>query len=93
MDPDIINAHAYLYDIYTAREMYAEAVAEYFKNRRVEHDHAAYPGDLDDLRSTYAAAAFAVFGGGGPGCWKVETARMGTASPNTRHGLGNMTRP
>jgi len=61
MDPDFINAHAYLYDIYTAREMYAEAVAEYFKTEELSMTTPAYPGDLDDLRSTYAAGGIRAF--------------------------------
>jgi len=71
IDPDFINAHAYLYQAYTMKQMYDEAVEEYFKLQRLL---GGGPSDIaaaeDTLRKAYEADGIRGF-------WKGRLETMG----------------
>jgi tetratricopeptide (TPR) repeat protein len=51
IDPDFINAHFYLYDIYTQKEMYGEAIEEFF--RVAQRPGEISPQAMNALRNAY----------------------------------------
>jgi DNA-binding winged helix-turn-helix (wHTH) protein/tetratricopeptide (TPR) repeat protein len=55
IDPDFINAHTYLYQAYTQRGMYAEAVAEFLRLKTFGSAIAIVPSEEEMLRSAYAS--------------------------------------
>src|SRR5262249_6543721 len=55
VDPSFINAHLYLYQAYTQREMYAEAVEEFFNYQKLVGDSRYnYPANEEALRKAFS---------------------------------------
>jgi tetratricopeptide (TPR) repeat protein len=61
MDAGFINAHFYLYEIYTAKEMHAEAVAEFFKIEELKSDFTLPFADLEKLRKAFERGGIRAF--------------------------------
>jgi len=56
LDQNFINAHVYLYQAYSLKGMYDDAVAEYFKTQEIlNHDPVLYTQQEKSLRRAYAA--------------------------------------
>lgn len=53
MDANFYNAHLYLYEVYSAKEMYAEAVEEFFKIEQLKSDFVLPVSHLNKLREAY----------------------------------------
>jgi len=66
-DPSFLNAHVYLYDAYTAAEMYDEAVSEFFQIEGLKSDFTLPKDAADSLRQAYAS-------GGIRGFWRAQIA-------------------
>lgn len=60
MDDKFHNAHQYLYEIYNAKEMYAEAVETYFKLEEIAVTPSP-PEVLEELRQAYATGGIRAF--------------------------------
>lgn len=76
MDPKFLNAHSYLYEVYTAKEMYPEAVAEYFKTEDLNMTTLAYPSQLEKLRDAFATGGIRAF-------WRSRIETLRSPIPNS----------
>ncbi|MEQ1762085.1 MAG: winged helix-turn-helix domain-containing protein [Pyrinomonadaceae bacterium] len=54
IDPSFLNAHIYLYDIYTARGMHQDAVTKFFEIEKLKSDFSIPHKDLEKLREAYS---------------------------------------
>jgi DNA-binding winged helix-turn-helix (wHTH) protein/tetratricopeptide (TPR) repeat protein len=73
LDPDFINAHLYLYQIYAKKGMYSEAADEFFRYQELVGDKVySDPANEERLRKAYAA-------NGINGIWRssIELVRQG----------------
>jgi tetratricopeptide (TPR) repeat protein len=73
LDPDFINAHLYLYQIYAKKGMYSEAADEFFRYQKLVGDKVySDPANEERLRKAYAA-------NGINGIWRssIELVRQG----------------
>ncbi len=62
MNPDYSNAHLYLYQVYTQKGMYDEAVEEYFTYQKlIGNKWYSTPANEDMLRNAYANAGIRGF--------------------------------
>ena len=62
LDPNFVNGHIYLYQAYTLRQRYDEAVAEYFKVQEILNGNPSfYPQHEQALRTAYAAGGIREF--------------------------------
>jgi len=78
LDPNFVNGHIYLYQAYTLRQRYDEAVAEYFKVQEILNGNPSfYPQHEQALRTAYAA-------GGIRGFWR-EKLRIEDPFPKRAH--------
>jgi len=66
-DPSFLNAHVYLYDAYTAAEMYDEAVSEFFQIEDLKSDFTLPKDAADSLRQAYASGGIRRF-------WRAQIA-------------------
>jgi DNA-binding winged helix-turn-helix (wHTH) protein len=60
-DASFLNAHFYLYDAYTAAEMYDDAVSEFFRTEGLKSDFAIPKDDADKLRQAYSEGGIRKF--------------------------------
>lgn len=70
-DPRFLNAHLYLYDIYSAKGMHQEAVAKFFEIERLKSDFATPHEDLLKLQHAFADSGI-------EGFWKARIAYLET---------------
>ncbi|MBX7173584.1 MAG: winged helix-turn-helix domain-containing protein [Pyrinomonadaceae bacterium] len=61
MDANFLNAHLYLYDIYFAKGLYAEAVEKFFKIEQIKSDFTFPPAHLEKLRESYSKGGIREF--------------------------------
>ncbi|HVF48159.1 MAG TPA: winged helix-turn-helix domain-containing protein [Pyrinomonadaceae bacterium] len=61
MDPNFLNARLYLYEAYTAKGMYAEAVNEYLRADEVNMGTLALPAHIENLKTAFAAGGIRAF--------------------------------
>jgi tetratricopeptide (TPR) repeat protein len=61
LNPRFLNANLYLYDVYTAKGMYDEAVAQFFKIEAIAPNYAAFPRDVAELKDAYASGGIRAF--------------------------------
>ena len=64
-DPRFLNAHVYLYDIYTAKGRHQDAVSKFFEIEQLKSDFSIPHEDLEELRQAYS-------NGGVEGFWKAN---------------------
>ncbi|MEZ5424953.1 MAG: winged helix-turn-helix domain-containing protein [Pyrinomonadaceae bacterium] len=60
-DESFINARLYLYEIYSAKGMYDEAVGEFFKAEQMRSDYSLPPEVLEKLRNAYQTGGIRAF--------------------------------
>lgn len=61
MDANFLNAHIYLYEIYTAKEMYDEAVEKFFKIEQLKSDFSLPFAHLEKLRTAFKQGGIRAF--------------------------------
>ncbi|HRH41497.1 MAG TPA: winged helix-turn-helix domain-containing protein [Pyrinomonadaceae bacterium] len=61
MDANFLNAHIYLYEIYTAKEMYNEAVEKFFKIEQLKSDFSLPFAHLQKLRTAFKQGGIRAF--------------------------------
>lgn len=74
LDPHFFAAHLLLYDIYTAKGMYPEAVEEFFKTEQLAANHSTLPEHLEDLKSAFERGGIGEF-------WRVRIETLERQSP------------
>lgn len=60
-DANFLNAHVYLYEIYTAKEMYNEAIEKFFKIEQLKSDFALPFNHQEKLRTSYKHGGIRAF--------------------------------
>ncbi len=53
MDRGFLSTNLYLYEVYMAKGMYDEAVAQFFRNEELVAHYSTFPGELSRLRQAY----------------------------------------
>lgn len=61
LDPRFLNANLYLYDIYNAKGMHDEAVAQFFRIEELAPSYSAYPRDLAEVKDAYKTGGIRAF--------------------------------
>lgn len=61
MDANFLNAHLYLYEIYSAKGMYPEAFEKFFKIEQIKSDFTFPPAHLEKLRESYSKGGIREF--------------------------------
>lgn len=76
MDPRLFSARQLLYDIYTAKGMYREAVEEFFESERLAANHSSLPEHFAELRDAFERDGIRGF-------WRarIETIERGDPEP------------
>jgi DNA-binding winged helix-turn-helix (wHTH) protein/Tfp pilus assembly protein PilF len=80
MDANFLNAHAYLYDVYTAKGMYAEAVNEYLTVEELNMTTSAYPAQLEKLKKAFATGGIRAF-------WRARIEMLNTPKSPAAYGI------
>ncbi len=60
-DPNFLNAHVYLYDIYTAREMYPEAVNAFLRAEQLSSSSLNDTGQVEKLKAAFDSGGIRAF--------------------------------
>lgn len=75
LDPNFFAAHLLLYEIYTAKGMYAEAFAEFFRTEQLAANHSTLPEQLDELKSAFERGGIREF-------WRTQIKILNGPSPD-----------
>lgn len=81
IDPGLIAAHGHLYQIYTAKEMYPEAVEAFFRAERLNMTSQMYPSSMERLRKAYEARGIRGF-------WRERIAMLEASDTRDAYALG-----
>lgn len=68
-DPNFLNAHLYLYEVYTAKGLYDEAVSELFATENLKSDFVLPAEEVEKLRLAYGRGGINAF-------WKARIAYL-----------------
>jgi DNA-binding winged helix-turn-helix (wHTH) protein/tetratricopeptide (TPR) repeat protein len=80
IDPEFRSAYVHLYSIYTAKEMYPEAVDVFFKAEQLNMTTATPPAQLEELRKAFA-------NGGIRGFWHERVRMLSSGEPPAAYPL------
>lgn len=61
LDPMFFNANLYLYDIYSAKGLHDEAVAQFFRIEELVPSYSAFPRDVAELKNSYKTGGIRAF--------------------------------
>ncbi|MGQ0540707.1 MAG: winged helix-turn-helix domain-containing protein [Blastocatellia bacterium] len=76
IEPNSFNARRYLYQVYTAKGMYQEAVDEFFKSEQLSVNHATLPDQLIKLETAYKSGGIRKF-------WRTQIEILNGQTPDT----------
>jgi DNA-binding winged helix-turn-helix (wHTH) protein/Tfp pilus assembly protein PilF len=80
IDPNFLSAHEHLYEIYTAKGMYAEAVESYFAASRLNMTMPVDPSLMSSLRPAYDTGGIEAF-------WRTRIKMLTTPVQTTGYSL------
>lgn len=80
IDPNFLSAHEHLYEIYTVKGMYAEAIESYFAASRLNMTTPVDPILMSDLRHAYATGGIEAF-------WRTRIKMLTTPMRTLGYGL------
>ncbi len=76
IDANSFNAHRYLYQIYTAKGLHAEAVEEFFKSEALSVNHSTLPAHHKILKTAFERGGIRSF-------WQVQIDLLNNPVPDT----------